>query len=110
MNTPQVKLLTTNPWPAITIAATENPTRSYIAVAYVGTGGAKLLPLRRGSMLVVDASRRAVSCGQTNPTDLLGLIKAGVRVYSVENLHAKVFVLGRLAFVGSTNVSTHSAE
>jgi len=32
-----------------------------------------------------------------------------VRVFSIQNLHAKVFVCGRKAFIGSANVSRHSA-
>jgi hypothetical protein len=38
------------------------------------------------------------------------LIGKGVRVYSVSNLHAKVFVFGRQVFTGSTNVSHRSAN
>jgi hypothetical protein len=37
-------------------------------------------------------------------------VKRGVDVYSVENLHAKVFVIGKTAIVGSTNVSSSSAR
>lgn len=35
-------------------------------------------------------------------------VKAGVEVHSAANLHAKVFVLGRTAIVGSSNVSAAS--
>jgi hypothetical protein len=38
------------------------------------------------------------------------LLHRGVSVYSVPNLHAKVFVVGRTAYIGSTNVSKNSAE
>jgi phosphatidylserine/phosphatidylglycerophosphate/cardiolipin synthase-like enzyme len=68
------------------------------------------LPLARGSRLVVDAGERAVAAGQTNPKELLTLVHRGVDVYGIPNLHAKVFVLGRAAYVGSANVSKHSAE
>ena len=103
-------LVTTDIWSAITARAKRCAERSYAAVAYFGTGGAELLPLCRGSMLIVDCSRRAVTSGQTNPSALLKLINAGVEIHSVENLHAKVFVLGGDAFIGSTNVSTYSAK
>jgi hypothetical protein len=56
----------------------------------------------------VDASEHAVKSGQTSPAELLKLHRKGVKVYSVENLHAKVFVFGRTAFVGSANVSQRS--
>jgi hypothetical protein len=79
-----------------------------VAVAYFGAGAGRLLPLPKGSRLVVDASERAVASGQTSPADLSKLLKRGVIVYSVPNLHAKVFVLGNAAYIGSTNVSGRS--
>jgi PLD-like domain len=95
-------------WATLTNAAERSSGRSYIAVAYFGKGAARLLPLTRGSYLVVDASDKAVKSGQTCPASLRALLKKGVRIYSSERLHAKVFVFGKSAFVGSANVSTNS--
>jgi hypothetical protein len=81
-----------------------------IAVAYFGKGATKLLPLDRGSTLIVDMSRPAVGSGQTLPKEILKLVNRGVEVHSVQNLHAKVFVIANRAFIGSTNVSNHSAN
>ncbi|HEY3321209.1 MAG TPA: phospholipase D family protein [Planctomycetota bacterium] len=80
------------------------------AVAYSGANARRLLPMPKGSCLVVDSSERAVASGQTCPKDLLALMKRGVAIYSVPNLHAKVFVIGRTAYIGSTNVSVRSAS
>ena len=41
---------------------------------------------------------------------MLVLLRRGVEVHSVTNLHAKVFVVGASVFVGSTNVSQSSAN
>ncbi len=101
--------ITAGLWPEITRAAKASRARCSVAVAYFGQGAARLLPLARGSRLVVDASEGAVKSGQTCPADLLAMVKRGVRVFSVPNLHAKVFVLGRVAFIGSANVSRRSA-
>jgi hypothetical protein len=98
-----------NIWPQLTKAVRGSRQRCAVAVAYFGAGAKRLLPLPKGSRLVVDASERAVASGQTCPTDLLKLVERGVAVYSVPNLHAKVFVLGRAAYIGSINVSKHSA-
>jgi PLD-like domain len=103
-------LLTQAIWPELTKAARGTLRPCTAAVAYFGSGASKFLPLPKGSLLVVDASDRAVASGQTCPADLLKLVKRGVAVYSVPNLHAKVFVLGRTAYVGSTNVSNRSAS
>jgi hypothetical protein len=83
---------------------------SFVAVAYFGKGGADLLPLKRGSTLVVDASEEAVRSGQTSPEELLRLYKNGVRIHSVRGLHAKVYVIGKEVFIGSANVSHNSRD
>jgi hypothetical protein len=95
-------------WPQLTKAA--RGSRQSCAVAYFGKGASRLLPLAKGSRLVVDASERSVASGQTCPADLIKLVERGVAVFSVPNLHAKVFVLGRVAYIGSANASSRSAS
>ena len=104
----KTKLITDDPWRQITGAAKHSAGR--VAVAFFGKGAAKQLPLKKGSVLVVDASEGRVKAGQTCPADLIALIKKGVKVFSVDNLHAKVFAFRRVGFVGSTNVSQTSAN
>jgi len=97
-------------WPKITasIKAAKNP--CYAAVAYMGQGRARLLPLPKGSKLVVDASLGAVRSGQTDPRELLILHDKEVEIYSHPGLHAKVVVADRTIFIGSANVSQRSAN
>ncbi|MBZ0203661.1 MAG: hypothetical protein K8I03_11655, partial [Ignavibacteria bacterium] len=102
------KLITRNIWGTLSGRARKTKTNSHIAVAYFGKGGAKLLPLRKGSVLLVDASESTVKCGQTCPAELLKLYYKGVNIYSRANLHAKIYVLGNVLYVGSANVSHHS--
>lgn len=97
-------------WPQLTKSVRGSRQRCAVAVAYFGAGAGRLLPLTKGSRLVVDASERAVASGQTCPADLQKVVKRGVAVYSVPNLHAKVFVVGRVAYIGSINVSSRSAS
>jgi hypothetical protein len=104
------KLLSTGIWGSITAATRKVPGGCYVAVAYFGNGAIRQLPLSRGSTLIVDMSEQAVKSGQTKPSELLMLVNRGVVVHSVRNLHAKVFVIGKHAFIGSTNVSRHSAN
>lgn len=77
-----------------------------IAVAYYSNDDG--MSFSEGDILVVDASEKAVTCGQTNPTALLRALKAGAKVYSVPSLHAKVYVLGDRVYLGSANASTSS--
>ena len=102
--------ITNDIWPQLTKAVRGSRQPCAVAVAYFSKGASKLLPLAKGSRLVVDASERSVASGQTCPADLSKLVKRGVKVYSVPNLHAKVFVLGRAAYIGSANVSNRSAS
>ncbi len=102
--------ITNDIWPKLTKAVRGSRQSCAVAVAYFGAGASRLLPLQKNSRLVVDASERAVASGQTCPADLSKLVKDGVKVYSVPNLHAKVFVLGRAAYIGSANVSNRSAS
>ena len=97
-------------WRQLTKAARGSRQGAAVAVAYFGKGASRLLPLAQGSRLVVDASERSVASGLTCPADLLTLVNRGVAVYSVPNLHAKVFVLGDAAYIGSANVSSSSAS
>lgn len=103
-------LVTRNIWQEITNAVRISRKRCVVAVAYFGAGASRRLPLPKGSRLVVDASERAVMSGQTCPADLQKMLRRGVAVYSVPNLHAKVFVVGKTAYIGSTNVSKNSAS
>lgn len=83
---------------------------AFVAVPYFGSGASELLPLKRGSTLVVRFDREAIRCGQVNPKEVIRLINEGVEVHACANLHAKVFVFGDIAIVGSANVSSSSAN
>jgi hypothetical protein len=105
-----INLVTAAPWERIQSLVKKQPGRCHVAVAYFGAGASELLPLRAGSVLVVDMSKRAVKSGQTKPSEVSKLLRQRVGVHSVENLHAKVFVIGSKALVGSTNASSTSAN
>jgi len=105
-----IGLVTSEPWDRIQGLVQKQPGKCYVAVAYFGSGASDLLPLKSGSILVVDMSERAVKSGQTKPSEISKLLNEGVEAHSVENLHAKVFVIGTRALVGSTNVSHSSAN
>lgn len=105
-----VTLITKNIWATLTKAAKLSKTKSMVAVAYFGQQGSNMLPLKKGSTLLVDASEKAVKSGQTCPAELLKLYFNGVQIYSLENLHAKLFVIGKELFIGSTNVSGNSCK
>ena len=79
--------------------------RVIAAIAYVGDGAAELLPLRAGDTVVVNGSRNALASGATSARLLRAWYEQDVTVYAHESLHAKVFVVGGTAFVGSANLS-----
>jgi hypothetical protein len=76
------------------------------AVAYVYDD--KKISFGMGDVLVVDASAAAIRAGQTSAKVLRAAHDRGAEIYSLEGLHAKVFLLGGVAVVGSANVSKSS--
>ena len=106
----KVELITKNIWSRLTRAAKSSKSKSIVAVAYFGTNASKMLPIKKGSILVVDGSLKALKSGQTNPDELLALYRKEVKIYSKENLHAKLFVINNVLYCGSTNVSGRSAN
>lgn len=59
---------------------------------------------------MADVSIPTVAKGATSPSALAQMLAAGVDVYTAQYLHAKVFAFAKVAFVGSTNASQHSAK
>ena len=80
----------------------------FAAVAYVTSDSH--LKFGRGDVLVCDASDQAIGSGQTTAAVLEAAVGRGAQVYSSPGLHAKVLVLGRVAVVGSANMSASSAS
>ena len=58
--------------------------------------------------MVCRCDETTVRAGLSDPNEILKLIKRGVEVHAYHNLHAKVYVLGSVAIVGSTNLSASS--
>jgi hypothetical protein len=84
--------------------------RLIAAVAYVGDGALGMLPVKAGDVVVVNGSREALASGATSARVLRAWFERDVHVYVHETLHAKVFVAGRTAFVGSANVSARASQ
>jgi len=95
-------------WQRITVLI--NSSRHvFAAISYVGRGASKLIPLRRGHVLVVDMSLQAVGQGVTDPREIARLMHRGVKVFTRSNLHAKLILTDKRLVVGSANASRNSA-
>jgi hypothetical protein len=95
-------------WPRLRRLAKTKRRRAFVAVPFLGSGAAKRLPLRDRDILVTKFDAASVRADLVNPSEVVNFIKRGVEVHSVTNLHAKVYVFGRRAVVGSANVSSTS--
>ena len=105
------ELVTGKVWTAIQAAAEKARGRRLAAVAYIGVDGAELLSdFGENDVLVCNMGSAALSTGATNPEAIERLLARGVHVYSYDRLHAKVYVLGSVAFIGSANVSDSAAN
>ena len=103
-----IELVGPDVWNEITQSAVACRRPARVAVAYYSDPNETMLPLRPGSKMVVDASFHTVSTGGTSPRALLRQINNGVEIYSLENLHSKIYLFDHCVFVGSPNVSTNS--
>lgn len=78
-----MKLLKHQAWSDMTAAVRRAPERCRVAVAYFGKGASWLLPLRRGSVLVLDFSERAVRAGHACPEEVLVRLRRGAAWRSI---------------------------
>ena len=99
-------------WPIIKeqIKKARKSQQIFAAIAYIGVDAAKLMPLRRGDVLVCNASDAAIKQGSTSAEALKTFFNRGVKIFNEPHLHAKVVVFPKRIFVGSANVSTRSKE
>jgi hypothetical protein len=107
VNQDMLKLLSRDLW-SIVRAKAIKAKRRRVAMAYVTD--VSLLPLAQGDVLVVDASDASIAGGRTSASVLAEYFSAGVSLFCVRNLHAKVLVLDGCAVIGSANASRRSAE
>jgi len=89
-------------------AASRTRAPSFVAVSFLAGGACQRLPLKSGDILVVRFDSIAVKSGLVDPKEIVRYLRRGVEVHAVANLHAKVYVFGNTAFVGSANVSSLS--
>lgn len=92
-------------WPAIAKLSCGSG-RRWCAVAYVTD--ARVIALRSRDRLVLNASDESVVGGATSAAELRRLLDLGVLMYSVRNLHAKLYIFDSEFVVASCNLSASS--
>jgi hypothetical protein len=101
------RFLTRDIWTRISELSRKKGPR-HVAVPFLGKGATRRLHLQSGDVLIIRFNKATLKAGMVDPHEVMAYLKKGVRVFNVDNLHAKVFVLGRRAVVGSANVSQSS--
>lgn len=96
-------------WGEITELVAGSTGQIQAAIAYVGKEAPRLLPLKTGDVLIVNASERSLRSGATNPYVLEEFMGAGVEVHNAHALHAKVITTDTHTIVGSANASENSS-
>jgi hypothetical protein len=74
------------------------------AVAFWGGGAAEALDLQDGNKVRIVCN---LLSGGTNPDEIRALRELGADVLQLNDLHAKIGVVGDMSFVGSSNMSTN---
>lgn len=99
------QLLSDDLWPTIKRLA-KRKCRKRAAIAYVTSE--ETVKFGSGDLLVTDASDEAIKAGRTSASVLEGAVRRGAKVFSLPNLHAKIFLLDGTAIIGSANLSMSS--
>ena len=95
-------------WPTLRRLA-ETSGRKAVASAYLGDGMGRSLQLGEGDRLVVALTVTNSKNGSVSPFEVRRLLEQGVEVFVVDQLHAKVYLLGGTLAVGSANLTNNSA-
>ena len=99
------------PWPNIRKDLEKPNRRAVVAVvAYIGVDAQTVMPLKRGDILVCDASPLSIKSNRTSADALASYHRRGVTVFSIPGLHAKVITSSTWAWVGSANASDNSEK
>lgn len=99
------------PWPNIRKDLEKPNRRAVVAVvAYIGVDAPSVMPLKRGDILVCDASPLSIKSNRTSADALAKYHRRGVTVFSMSGLHAKVIATSTWAWVGSANASENSEK
>lgn len=99
---PRTQLLSESIWTTIDKEWRKHG-RKRLAVAYVTQ--LRRARLKKGDVVITDASDAMIRAGQTNAAVLLELHKKDVAIFSRPRLHAKVLILPDCVVVGSANLS-----
>lgn len=99
------RVLADNLWDTVRDLSAARSSRIQAAIAFITTDH---LNLRRGDLLVCDATHEAILYGKTSANVLRGAFERGVKLYSLAGLHAKMIVIDRAVIVGSANMSNNS--
>lgn len=99
-------------WPIIKnqIRRVRKTQQIFAAIAYIGKDASTLMPLRKGDILVCNASDVAIKLGSTSAKALEIFNNRGVQIFNESRLHGKVVVFSKRAFIGSANVSIRSRD
>lgn len=77
-----------------------------LAVAFWGVGAADALGIQNNTDMTIRIVCNLLS-GGTNPDEIKTLLERGADVRQLNDLHAKLGVIGGISFLGSSNMSTN---
>jgi len=82
----------------------------WVATPYLGRVARFLLPLKGGDKLICAMTESHVRSGGVCPEEVKKLQGQGVKVYTQDSIHAKIYLLGNIAIVCSANLSKNSVH
>jgi hypothetical protein len=87
----------------------ENKTKQTVVVSpYIGSNVNNMIAFKPGDFLISSITEANVKQGNVNPSSLEYLKMQGVRIFSINNLHSKIYYFNDSVVVCSANLSENS--
>jgi len=102
-----IKLISNDIWDVIRNYSRKTQ-KSKVATAYLTSNAFDKVPLKKGDILLVAMCKRNLECGSVNPYEVEKYYNKEVKIYNLDNLHAKIFLFGNIVVIGSSNLTSNS--
>lgn len=104
-----IKLISNDLWDVIKNYSRKTQ-KSKVASAYLTSNAFEKVPLKKGDILLVAMCKRNLECGSVDPYEVEKYYNKGVKIYNLNNLHAKIYLLGNNVIIGSANLTSNSEK
>src|SRR5690606_8313831 len=105
-----IKYLSNNLWDNIRLLSENSKNQMVVVSPYVGRNIDNIIKFKENDILITSLTKSNVEQGNVDPRSVEKLIDNKVKVFSIENLHSKIYYFEESVIVGSSNLSENSKD